>query len=164
MIRQISIERKNLVRLKKHVMFKGKTEEGDMAARRCTLQWPWEFENMTFELGLLTILQTKHASVSMNGALMMSLRHGRLYTSSFNTSFPFFVSFACSCWFFSSHGRNTYLLPKAAQSPLAQEEIVSISIIGVLVICFVLADLSLATKMKWDTQTKLIINTGAFHA
>lgn len=80
----------------------------------------------------------------------------------FHFLFPLHV--AVRCWFFSSHGLATYLLPNAAQSPLVQEEIVSISIIGVLVICFLLADLSLATKMKWDTQAKLIINTGAFHA
>lgn len=52
--------------------------------------------------------------------------------------------------------------PKAAQSPLVHEEIVSISIMEVLVICFVVAGLSFATKMKWDTQTKLIIISGAF--
>lgn len=80
----------------------------------------------------------------------------------FHFLFPLHVT--VRCWFFSSQGHTPYLLPNAAQSPLAQEEIVSISIIGVLVICFVLADLSLATKMKWDTQTKLIINTGAFRA
>lgn len=54
--------------------------------------------------------------------------------------------------------------PKAGQSPLAHEEIVSISIMEVLIICFVVAGLSFATKMKWDTQTKLIIITGAFHS
>lgn len=54
--------------------------------------------------------------------------------------------------------------PKVAQSPLAHEEIVSINIMEVLIICFVVVGLSFATKMKWDTQTKLIIITGAFRA
>lgn len=54
--------------------------------------------------------------------------------------------------------------PKAAQYLLVREEIVSISNMEVLVISFVVAGLSFATKMKWDTQTKLIIITGAFCA
>lgn len=66
--------------------------------------------------------------------------------------------------FISSQGHTFFFFSKTAHFPSLHKEIVSISIMEVFVICFPQVGLSFAIKMKWATQTKLIIIAGVLCA